>query len=259
MFEKTVEALKVWISQSKVQAVLISLVSVVVIMLGLTALKYDAERYSDDFISKLNIQDPMLRPPLAAAPATPAELSGRLTQQLAEIRAREDFHLTILRFYTVRYYAAISLASLLGLTAATALFFISKSGWSAADDRLIAVFIICAAGATYFSTFPTVFRQQDNIAENTALFLQYRDLEGDVLSYAATGRSPSLPAPAPDAVQSADDRTRQFILQVDSQMKVLHKFALGMDYTKIPKTIEIPDSSQFPGNPNANQPKKTAP
>jgi hypothetical protein len=104
------------------------------------------------------------------------------------------------------------------------------------------------AAAAYYGLFPPVFQQQQNISDNKALFLEYKSLENEVVSYPLTGTDIKGEAKTP----------KQFINYVDSEMRRLGNIAIGFDYTKISyKGAFDLNKDTGPPNPTAT-PKPTA-
>jgi hypothetical protein len=130
------------------------------------------------------------------------------------------------------------------------LFFISKKGWKDADDRLIALFIVISAAAACFGAMPTMFRQEDNIAENKSLYLQYRALENEQISFFSTNEDLSTGDETRQRNKDIILVSKDFIHKVDQQLNRLNSFAVGFDASKVPKQF-IPDLTErkAPGKP----------
>lgn len=60
---------------------------------------------------------------------------------------------------------AIVVFSLAGLVAGVTLVVITKNGWAAANNFVITTFIVMSAAAVFFGAFPSVFQQEESIAD----------------------------------------------------------------------------------------------
>lgn len=164
--------------------------------------------------------------PLPAANATspPNQLQQRrLDEQLGSIRARINHHGAVMAFFYKAYYMSIVIVMFAGIIAALTLFFIAQDGWSDTNPYVKTVFLVMTAAAAYYGLFPTVFQQQQNISDNKALFLAYKALENEVISYPLTLTN----------IKGEGKTPAQFITYVDSEMGRLGNIAIGFDYTKI--------------------------
>ncbi|MDT5293909.1 MAG: hypothetical protein QOJ76_789 [Acidobacteriota bacterium] len=174
----------------------------------------------------------------------------RLDEQLGSIRAKINHHGAVMAFFFEAYYMAISVVLFTGLIAAVALFFIAQNGWSNTDPYVKTIFLVMAAAAAYYGLFPPVFQQQQNISDNKTLFLEYKSLENEVVSYPLTGAN----------IQGDPKTAKQFITYVDSTMKTLGNIAIGFDYTKISyKGAFDLNKDTGPSNANANGNAKPTP
>jgi hypothetical protein len=164
----------------------------------------------------------------AAKTATPptAAQQNRLDEQLAGIRARRNHHGAVMAFFFKAYYMSISVVMVAGLVAALALFFIAQNGWSGTNLYVKTIFLVMTAVTAYYGLFPSVFQQQQNISDNKSLFLAYKALENEVISYPLTLTN----------VNGEEKSATQFITYVDSKMNTLGNIAIGFDYTKISYT-----------------------
>lgn len=153
-----------------------------------------------------------------------AQERDRLRSQLDLARKRADHHLTVAVYFFSNYYMAILQAFVMGALAAISLFFITKVGYAHANAYVITLFMTATALATIYGSFPAVFRQEDNVAENKALYLRYIALQNQMLSYAATGvggEAGKVPA-------------AEYIIRVDKELNQLNNIAIGFDASKLP-------------------------
>lgn len=147
----------------------------------------------------------------------------RLNEQLKDVRAKITHHGTVMAFFYKAYYMSISVVMLAGLIAALALFFIAQNGWTGTNPYVKNVFLVMTAAAAYYGLFPSVFKQEENIADNKALFLSYKALENEVISYPLTRIN----------LKGEKKMPQEFINYVDAQMTALGKIAIGFDNTKV--------------------------
>jgi ABC-type multidrug transport system fused ATPase/permease subunit len=151
----------------------------------------------------------------------------RLREQYREIRGRARHHLKVMAYFFTNYYRAIQMIALLGAIAAVALFFVAFKGWTSTNQYVRNLFITATVLTAYFSLYPTVFKQQDNITDNKNLYLEYVAIQDDVRTFAATGQS-FLGAEGTAKTNEAD-----FLHNIDQRMSTLNNIAIGFDYTKV--------------------------
>jgi hypothetical protein len=188
-----------------------------------------------------------------AKPSAPdPKQQQRFDEQLKNIRARISHHGTVMAFFYKAYYMSISVVMFAGLIAALALFFIAQNGWMGTNSYVKNVFLVMTAAAAYYGLFPSVFEQQKNITDNKALFLTYKTLENEVISYPLTGTN----------IKGEKKTTQEFINYLDMEMSRLGNIAIGFDSTKISYkgTFDITDttsdgSSNASASGNANKAK----
>jgi hypothetical protein len=151
----------------------------------------------------------------------------RLREQYSEIRGRARHHLQVLAYFFTNYYRAIQMMALLGAIAAVALFFVAFKGWTSTNQYVRNLFITATVMTGYFSLYPVVFKQQDNITDNKNLYLQYVALQASVRTFAATGESFLGGAGTAKTTES------DFLHDIDQRMAALNNIAIGFDYTKV--------------------------
>jgi hypothetical protein len=113
----------------------------------------------------------------------------RLSHQLERIKDKELYHLKLMEYYYTGYYMGIILLSFTTPLAAITLVLISKKGWAATSEYIITTFFIMTCASLFFGSWAGLFKQEENITENKALFLKYASLENELRSYAATGEA----------------------------------------------------------------------
>jgi hypothetical protein len=87
----------------------------------------------------------------------------------------------------------------------------------------VVVFAFTTVAGAFFLSYITIFREQENIADNKILYLRYVALGNALLTYCATGTTDDDPQLVPDKV------VRRF----DEQMAAANNVAIGFDYTKL--------------------------
>ena len=150
----------------------------------------------------------------------------RLRAQYMEIQSRLLHHIRIMAEFFANYYMAINMVSILGAVSGICLFYIANKGWTDATKSspfVVAIGVYATVAGAYYLSFATVFKQQQNISDNKALYLQYVALGNELLSYCATGTSDAVPSETPQA----------YIRRMDKRMAAINNIAIGFDYTKI--------------------------
>jgi hypothetical protein len=150
-------------------------------------------------------------------------LEDRLEDDFKEIRGRMQHHLDVMMYFYANFFRAIIMASLVGAVSGICLFYIANKGWANANNYAITTFVVSTVIAAYFLSFITVFKVQENISDNKALYLQYVALGNQLISYCATATTDD------ESVKSED----QYIRQIDRKMATINDIAIGFDYTKI--------------------------
>lgn len=154
---------------------------------------------------------------------------ARIKEQLQEIRVRAKTHISVMIYFYVRYYMSIAIASTSGIIAGICLFFISKFGWDHSNEYVINIFLVASSIAILFGGFPVVFKQEQNVAENKLLYLQYIALENEVTSYFSTEED----------LEGNQQDLKSIIHYLDKQLAKINQVAVGFDYTQIPKYQEL--------------------
>ncbi len=189
---------------------------------------------------------PTATPQPATATLPPNQTQQRrLDSQVGSIRARINHHGAVMAFFYKAYYMSIVMVMFAGIIAALALFFIAQDGWSNTNPYVKTLFLVMTAATAYYGLFPPVFQQQQNISDNKALFLAYKALENEVISYPLTLAN----------IKGEGKTSAQFITYVDSEMGRLGNIAIGFDYTKINYTGAFDlNQEDAPSNTNASNP-----
>lgn len=227
------QSVRDWGAKDEGQAALWVSLLIISIVVGTIYFNRDGQARAADWLQKLRENSSIPNDQNIDHKKLSLGSQERLTEQLEELRKREDFHAEVMVFFYARYYMAIIMFPLLGAVSAIMLFFISKKGWGAAKDQLIAVFIVASAAAIYFGAIPAVFRLEDNIGDNKNLLLQYKGLDNELVSFLVTQED----------VTGKISNSNTFIHHVDDQMAKLNSLAVGFDYSKVPTTF-IPEKVQ---------------
>jgi hypothetical protein len=187
-----------------------------------------AQQKADDWLEGLHGTTPLTTD--AADMEFPAArnmddaVKTRLREQLEEVHARAFNHVKLMKFFHTRYYTTIVMVSITGLITAISGIYVSARGWGEAESWATVVFFTMAAATVYFSAFPKVYKQTENIASNSEAYLSYVNLENELLSYACTGEGKDGQALTPHA----------FVHYMDVEMEKRNKLCLGFDISKIP-------------------------
>ena len=160
-----------------------------------------------------------------------ADQEARLQAQYEVVRSRALLHLKVMTYFYSRQYMAVTMATILGLTAGLALIFISKTGWAKANTYLLTVFVVTAVSAAFFAAFPALFQQQKNIDDNRDLYIAYTALEQRLVSYAATAQDAS----------GEDVPLSDYIHRVDKDLAALHNLPLHLDPEAVPEPPSMTD------------------
>lgn len=152
----------------------------------------------------------------------------RLREQFNIIKNRAITHLQITIDYYRWLFIAISIASISGVIAGICLFYISKEGWEKANNYVINVFIVCSGLALFTGSLPQIFQQEKNAQDNTKLYLEYINLENEVLT------SLALDVNAKFSKISTTETTLQKLIR-DTQIKLfeLNAITVGFDSNSI--------------------------
>lgn len=160
----------------------------------------------------------------------------RLEAQFAEIQLRIERHANVMTYFYKQYFISLSMTSGLALVAGIAIFFVSRDGWSKANNALINVFIVTSSAALLYGQLPGLFKQDINLAANRKLYLDYTALRDEVLSYMATGGMIGGDPTNPDVFSPVD--SKQFIHAIDKELAQLNQIPIEFDPTRV---FEAPD------------------
>lgn len=122
-------------------------------------------------------------PTLIHPASVPAEIRVRLDGQLAGVRNAAHTHFEIATAFARYQFAMITIATICGVIAGILLVFISAIGWKDAKWTLTLPFVVVAGGGIMFTSFTQLYRQAENIADNSRLYLGYLQVEDELLSY----------------------------------------------------------------------------
>lgn len=192
--------------------------------------------------------------------AKPA-VQERLNEQFDEIQTRIKSHSDVMIYFYKQSYVCGSMSLALAITSALCTFFISRDGWEKANNGLINAFLVTTSAAFVYNQIPVIFKQENNIAGNRTLYLEYVALRNEFLSYAATGGTIGGDTTQPIVFSSVD--TNQFIHQIDRRLAELNQIAIDFDLSRVADGPDfqpgnIRGASDFqPGNLRAapSQPK----
>jgi hypothetical protein len=165
---------------------------------------------------------------------------GRLKEQVTFLVNRADHHFQIMMYFYSNYYVDLLLCAILSGWAALSLFLVSRAGWDKTHPVLMGFFLSTTVCAAFFFGFSKMCKQEENVAENKALFLKYVELLNDARTFVATqdytGRSRS-------DEESGPVTTAAFILYLDQEMKKANNIMISFDPEKIP-AFKISDDAK---------------
>ncbi|XHX81150.1 MAG: hypothetical protein RBJ76_14780 [Stenomitos frigidus ULC029] len=181
--------------------------------------------------------------------ATKPSEKARLIDQFEQIQNRIQTHANVMGFFYKQYYISLSMICGGSVIASICLFFISKSGWERVNNALINIFIVSSSTVILFGNISLVFKQEENIKDNQALYLSYFALRNEMLSYWATQQASTEDTKVPAA---------KFIHYMDGRLQELSQIRLGFDATGITsmgdQMKQLDGSSQKPSKPNGQKP-----
>lgn len=194
------------------------------ILLLSIALNHWGKSRAKNWLAELKLDDPVHDMSLLLDEDFTAE-ERRLVAQLVEVRGRARHHLNILTEFYGWYFMAIITFALTGFVAAVAIIMIGRAGWSnIADTRIFTVFFVTAGAAALFKSYIGIFRYEENISGNKALYLSYSALEDEIISYTVTEQN----------MNGNNVRPDKFIHYIDKQLATHNNIVMGFDYTKVP-------------------------
>lgn len=208
--------------------VLALLAIIIVAQIGFRNLSYDlGERLEPVQLPAASMEE--AKKWLASSNYTDQE-QARLWQQLAEIANRRRNHLATTSFFYKNYFISLSMALLTGIAASVCLAIITRRGWGATSPYVITCLVVLSGAASLFVLQPAIYKQEQNIADNKALYLSYAALENEVLSKLATGvdnQGEAVTAPG-------------LIHAIDGELNRLNNIAIGFDTSRVPVPAPVP-------------------
>ncbi len=159
--------------------------------------------------------------------AQPAE-QKRLKEQVEHIANRANHHFEVMQFFYTNYYVSLLLGSIYGGLAALSLVLLTKAGWKEGGRCLASFFLTTTVCTTFFFTFPTWCKMDENATKNKALYVRYVGLLNDARTFGAIGDYAQDPQPTNTM------SITNFILRMDSEMKKANDIAVAFDATKGP-------------------------
>jgi hypothetical protein len=189
-------------------------------------LNYSASAASKEWIRNLQFNDKSFASANLPSRVPASTEQVRLMEQFREVGGRAHMHMHVMQYFYTRYDLALLLASGAAVVAAFCLFHISKKGWDEANAYVQVLFVIAAGTALLLGVFPRLFRQDQNIADNKALYINYVALGNEIRTYLATGT----------AVLPTDTSVTlpEFVRYVDNRLATLNAIPVGFDETQVP-------------------------
>lgn len=197
----------------------------------------------DKAAQELN-EPPSVNDPLATS-NLPDVIAKRLDVQAAEARRGALTHLKIAVFFSVRYYAALTVAAYLALLAAICFAFISRDGWAQSSPYLVTSFIVLSMCTTYFAALPSLYQLQQNVDSNKRLYAEFKKILSDIHTYAVAWPTESkLPS------------NEAFVLAIDKELAALRSLPLTFNtgaLKDLQKSLQeiVVDPSSASGQPGS--------
>ncbi|QNI30845.1 hypothetical protein H7849_17210 [Alloacidobacterium dinghuense] len=188
---------------------------------------WHASHLAREWVSPLRPHYGLREPGKAGFCKPPGQVAGavtlRLEDDVQEVQGRIQHHLNVMIYFYANYYRAIIMSSILGAVSGICLFYIANKGWATASNYVVTTFVISTVIGAYFFSLIAVFKEQDNITANKALYLQYVALGNRIASYCATGSTENA---QPETLDS-------YVHQVDTQMAAINDVAISLDSGKV--------------------------
>lgn len=176
-------------------------------------------------------------------PNATLEEKTRLFNQLKEIESRAKSHISVARAFYIWNYQSISIATVSSIIVAISLFFLSRQGWDRANRYVVNIFIVSFGIAGVVTLFPALFKQEENISNNTRTYLAYIALDDRVNTYIATKRFTGIkPANTNNTAPIELTNIKDVIRSVDDELATLNNIYIGFDATKIPNYRQLFDN-----------------
>lgn len=170
--------------------------------------------------------------------ATLAE-KARLFDQLKEIQNRARSHISVAKAFYIWNYQSLSIAAVSSIVAAVSLLFLSRKGWDGSNKYVVNVFIVSFGITVVVGVFPALFKQEENISNNTRTYLAYIALDNRLNSYIATQEFTGLkPANIGNSTVPVKN-IKNVICSVDDELATLNNIYIGFDASKIPNYREV--------------------
>ncbi|MBW4636926.1 MAG: hypothetical protein KME05_01605 [Gloeocapsa sp. UFS-A4-WI-NPMV-4B04] len=202
-------------------------------------LKYNP--MSQQIPEQLSSKDKNLQAYINKLPNATLAEKARLFEQLKEIQNRARSHISVARAFYIWNYQSLSIAAVSSIVAAVSLLFLSRRGWDGSNKYVINVFIVSFSITVVVGVFPALFKQEENISNNTRTYLAYIALDNRLNSYIATQEFTGLkPANTSNSTQLLPVKNiKDVIRSVDDELATLNNIYIGFDASKIPNYREV--------------------
>ncbi|MEM8638717.1 MAG: hypothetical protein AAGG51_07895 [Cyanobacteria bacterium P01_G01_bin.54] len=151
------------------------------------------------------------------------DIKQRLRSQFLRIQARTLIHSDVMAFFYGRSFVTLVIVSVNGVVGVVCLFFISKDGWSDSNNVLLNLFVVSAGIVVLYSNLSIFLKIEDNVNNNTELYLSYLLLKEEFLSYLVTQKN-----------DTGNDLTPEdFVLYIDQKILQLNIITLDFDNQKV--------------------------
>lgn len=196
---------------------------------------------SQQIPAQISSKDKNLQAYINKLPNAALAEKARLFEQLKEIETRARSHISVARAFYIWNYQSLSIAAVSSIVAAVSLLFLSRRGWDGSNKYVINVFIVSFGITVVVGVFPALFKQEENISNNTRTYLAYIALDNRLNSYIATQEFTGLkPVNTSDSTQLIPVMNiKNVIRSVDDELAALNNIYIGFDASKIPNYREV--------------------
>lgn len=120
----------------------------------------------------------------------------------------------------------------------------SRQGWDRANRYVVNILIVSFGIAGVVTLFSALFKQEENISNNTRTYLAYIALDNRLNSYIATNQFTAIKAEniANTTQVQPLNNIKNVINSVDDELATLNNIYIGFDATKIPNYRQLFDS-----------------
>lgn len=177
------------ISKKQIKEVLITFfVIIVLIIIGFFLLKNHAEKEGKelmspmDEVSRIQTTDGITN----CEGRTEREATNLVTLNNIIQNHKQQHEITFLKLYMYQY-VSMKFFIIFSILSALTVFVITHSGWQHTSSYVKTLFLIFTAITSFFGLSLTTFDQKDGIHRNGQAFINYDNLQKQLVNYCATG------------------------------------------------------------------------